>query len=94
VDREAGDARAKAAAAAAALTMVALDVSAADELHIQLQTLQGRLDQSELARVNETHAAASEHSEQLHRLHHQLAAAELQVLASRLLTPHLLLRSV
>ncbi len=86
VDREAGDARAK--VAAAAVTMVVHDASAAADLQIQLQSLQERLDQAELARVNETHAAASEHSEQLHRLHHQLAAAELQVLA-----PHLFPRS-
>lgn len=69
--------------------MVVHDASAEADLHIQLHTLQERLDQAELARVNETHSAASEHSEQLHRMHHQLAAAELQVLASRLLAPHL-----
>lgn len=67
----------------------ALDVSAAAELQIQLQTLQERLDKVELARVKECHAAAVEHGDQLHRLHHKLAAAEMQARAPCLiaLTP-------
>ncbi len=77
VDSEAGDARAR--AVVAAVTAMPQDVSAAMELQSQLQTLQERLHVAELARVKEMHAAAAEHSEQVRRLHHKLAATELQV---------------
>jgi hypothetical protein len=55
------------------------DITAVADLQLQLQTAQERLAKSELARVKERHAVAAEHSEQLHRLQHKLAAAEMQV---------------
>ena len=78
VDSEAGDAR---AGALAAITTMLPDVTAVADLQLQLQTAQERLAKAELARVKEKHAVAAEHSEQLHRLQHKLAAAEMQVTA-------------
>lgn len=57
------------------------DVAAVADVQAQLQAAQERVAKAELARVKENHALAAEHSEQLHRLHHKLAAAEMQVYA-------------
>ncbi len=80
VDSEAGDARAG-ALALAGTTAMPPDIFAAADLHIQLQTLQERFAKAELAKAKESHAVAAEHSEQLYRLQHKLAAAEMQVTA-------------
>ncbi len=78
IDNEAVDARARMLAPASSGVQ---DITAVAELQVQLQTLQERLDKAELARVKECHAAAVDHSDQLHRLHHKLAAAEMQARA-------------
>ncbi len=84
LDGEAADAR---ALAFAPVATAALEVSAAADMQMQLQMLQERFAKAELARVKDAYAAAAEHSEQLHRLHHKLAAAEMQVLALHTLLP-------
>jgi hypothetical protein len=76
VDSEAADAR---ALASAATPTMAHDASATADLQLQLQALQERFVKAELARMKDAHAAAAEHSEQLHRLHHKLATTEMQV---------------
>ncbi len=78
VDNEAEDAR---VGALAATTAMPPDFLAAADLHVQLQSLQERFAKAELAKAKESHAVAAEHSEQLYRLHHKLAAAEMQVTA-------------
>ncbi len=76
VDSEAADARALATVVA---PNIVNDASAVVDLQLQLQALQERFVKAELARVKDAHSAAVEHSEQLHRLHHKLAATEMQV---------------
>ena len=80
IDREAGDARALFSAPVVAAAVGASgDGSTVAELQQQLQLLQERVAVAEIAKVKDMHAAATEHSEQLHRLHHKLAAVEMQV---------------
>jgi hypothetical protein len=65
--------------------VTAVDSCAVPELQQQLLAQQERFALAEVSRLKEAHATAAEHSEALHRLHHKLAATEIQVNGSLIL---------
>ena len=69
----------------ATTTIAAHEVSAAADLQLHSQVLQGRFAKIEPTAAKDSQAAAAEHADQLHRLHHKLAAAEMQVLSLEML---------